>query len=470
MKKRTGRYEETVNSLLMENTPPHGLEQLISWRTGLQMRPEDTGKWRAIINSRLSSVRLPSLAEYYQLLNSDSGKSKSEWRELLAILTTGESYFFRDKGQFSLLKNLILPEIIERRQRDRTLRIWSAGCSTGEEAYSIAILIDEMFPQLKAWNIFILGTDINEKAIEKANDGIYTQWSFRTTDPDLKEHYFKKRHDTWAIDEKIREMVKFRMGNLMENCFSDKSSDLHDMDLVLCRNVFIYFNSASVAVVLEKLADTLSNGGWLITGHGELFGQNLSRLRAKMFPESVVYQKTNTECEVKKEGFTEVEKLRSYEVKEENFSVSQLRSFSTSKPETTKLPASDFQLNNYIKKAQEYADSGAYAKAAGECRKALDMDNTAVRPYFLLAHIAEMKGNNEEAKDLLKRIIYLSPDFIPAYLELGALYEREDEAERARKMRTTAIELLKTLPPDSVVEPYEGVTAGELLEYVKKLE
>lgn len=459
----------------MENTPPHGFEQLIAWRTGLQMRQEDKDKWRALINSRLRSVRLPSLGEYYQLLISDSVESKSEWRELLGILTTGESYFYRDKGQFSLLKNLILSDIIERRQKDRTLRIWSAGCSTGEEAYSIAILINEMLPQLKGWDILILGTDINEKAIEKARQGIYTQWSFRTTDPDLRKRYFKRRYDAWEIDQGIRKMVKFRPGNLMEDRFPDSASGIHDMDLILCRNVFIYFNGVSVAVVLEKFTETLNDGGYLVTGHGELYGQSLGRLQAKMFPESVVYQKTSVECEVRSAELKEDEKLRNYEVKEAKFAASQPEIPKLPTPPAKlptpapQLPTPESQFKDSLLSARKYADSGQYDKAVAECRKALDIDNTAVKPYFLLAHISEMQGGNEAAKDLLKRIIYLSPDFIPVYLELGALYERENDAERAKKMRSTAIELLKALPHSSVVEPYEGVTAGELLEYVKKL-
>lgn len=447
----------------MEKSAPHGFEQLIAWRTGLQMRQEDKEKWRALINSRLSSVRLPSLEEYYRLLTSAATESKAEWRELLAILTTGESFFFRDKGQFSLLKNLILPDIIERRQKDRTLRIWSAGCSTGEEPYSIAILINEMLPQLKGWDILILGTDINEKAIEKARQGIYTQWSFRTTDPDLRKRYFKSLHDAWKLDEKISKMVKFRPGNLMEDKFPDSASGIHGMDIILCRNVFIYFNSVSVAVVLEKFAETLNDGGYLVTGHGELYGQSLGRLQVKMFPESVAYRKTSSELGVLS---LELEKTEKRRTDVEKLSVAEIPKLTTPPAE---LPTPDSQFKDSLLSARKYADSGQYDKAVAECRKALDIDNTAVRPYFILAHIAEMKGNNEEAKDLLKRIIYLSPVFTPAWLELGAIYERENAAERARKMRTTALDLLKALPPESAIEPYEGVTAGELLEYVKKL-
>lgn len=370
--------------------------------------------------------------------------------------------FSRDKGQFSLLKNFILPEIIERRQKDITLRIWSAGCSTGEEPYSIAILVDEMLPQLKGWDILIIGTEINEKAIEKAKQGIYTQWSFRMTDPELRNRYFRRRGDSWEIDEKIRKMVEFRAGNLMENSFSGKASGLYDMDIILCRNVFIYFNSISVAVVLEKFTAALREGGYLITGHGELYGQNMGQLKPRIFPESVVHQKTSSESGVRSSELQKTEKKRT--------EVEKLRIAKMSKLPSppSPLPTPNSQLNNCIKIARKYADSGQYDRAEAECRKALDIDKTAVRPYFLLAHISEIKGNAEEAKELFKRVLYLDPAFVPAYLELSALYERENDSERAKKMRATAIELLMKLPTDSAVEPYEGVTTGELLEYVKK--
>ena len=119
--------------------------------------------------------------------------------------------------------------------------------------------------------------------------------------------------------------------------------------------------------------------------------------------------------------------------------------------------------------ALAYANIGEYEKAACSCKEAIEIDATAVNPYFLLAHIAEEQGDEEKAKNLLKKAIYLEPAFIAAYLELGALYEREHDTVRARKMRTTAVELLSALPPEKAIEPYKEVTAGELLQYIKKM-
>lgn len=449
------KIDKWSGALKMEEKLLERFRELISMRTGLCIRSQDSEAFRKNILSRTNFLKLSGPEEYLRLLSRDTANAGREWKELAILLTTGESYFFRDKGQFAVIRDWILPELINSRKSKRSIRIWSAGCSTGEETYSLAILMYELLPQLKSWDILILGTDINEESIGKARQGIYSQWSFRMTDPDFRRRYFKRRYDAWELDEKIRKMVKFRPGNLLEDRFPDTASDIYDMDLVLCRNVFIYFDSATVAVVLEKFTETLNDRGYLMTAHGELYGQSLGRLQVKMFPESVVYRKTSSEqgvegLEIQKteKRRTEVEKLRVAEI--------------------PKLPTPDFQLNNYIKTAQRCADSGEYGKAADLCRKALDIDNTAVKPYFLLAHIAELQGDSGNARDLLKKAIYLDPAFVAAYLEIGALYERGHDSERAKKMRITAIELLRVLPPDTVIEPYKGITAGELLEYVKK--
>ena len=160
----------------------------------------------------------------------------------IALLTNGETYFFRDHGQFDLLRLRLLPELIERRRDAKTLRLWSAGCSSGEEAYSLAMLLDMLLPKRDGWNILILGSDIDEAALAKARRGHYGQWSFRMAPPALKQRYFQRKGDEWMLDERIRSMVTFRTSNLIGETFP--SAELRDMDLILCRNVFIYFGAA----------------------------------------------------------------------------------------------------------------------------------------------------------------------------------------------------------------------------------
>ncbi|TAN58870.1 MAG: chemotaxis protein CheR, partial [Rhodospirillales bacterium] len=177
---------------------------------------------------------------------------------------SGETYFFRDQGQIDLLRLRLLPELIRRRQDTKQLSLWSAGCASGEEAYSLAMLVDMLLPERDGWDIKILGNDIDQTALAKARRGLYGQWSFRMVPPALHQRYFQQRGDRWVLDERIRRMVSFRALDLIEGPYP--GGDLRDMDLILCRNVFIYFNPGAVKGVADKLSATLSEGGYLLTG------------------------------------------------------------------------------------------------------------------------------------------------------------------------------------------------------------
>jgi chemotaxis protein methyltransferase CheR len=144
------------------------------------------------------------------------------------------------------------------------------------------MLVDLLLPQRQSWNIFILGTDIKEAALEEAQLGIYSPWSFRLVEPDLQQRYFKEQQANYKLDARIRSMVTFRQGNLFKDQFPIKAKGLFDMDLIVCRNVFIYFEWNAVSVVIDKFADTLRPGGYLMTGHTELNTRNVEKLQARV--------------------------------------------------------------------------------------------------------------------------------------------------------------------------------------------
>ncbi|MBD2547365.1 CheR family methyltransferase [Planktothricoides raciborskii] len=314
-----------MNQFLIEH-----FVKIIAHNTGLFIRPQDWHTLHRKLLVRVNALKLSSLEEYYQLLskdtyqnriqlqlsspfsyplkpamdNGDNGLSsemggQKEWKELLQLLTTGESYFFRDSGQFLLLKNIILPELIaeqrkvwQQQGKDRpTLRIWSAGCSTGEEPYSLAILLTEIIPDWQFWHLHIVGTDINSDSIKKAKKGLYGSWSFRTVDEQKKNSYFIPGKSGWQIKDSIKQLVKFEYGNLVKDNFPDFSADIANIDLIVCRNVFVYFEAEAIAHVLRKFYQTLRPGGYLFTAHAELYGQQLDGFSTKVFPESVVYQR-----------------------------------------------------------------------------------------------------------------------------------------------------------------------------------
>ncbi|WP_052567504.1 CheR family methyltransferase [Candidatus Magnetobacterium casense] len=273
-------------------------KQLIALRIGLQM--DDMRLLEKTIAARIHSLGLANLHQYYNMLESDSRQSAGEWQHLAESLTTGESYFFRDRGQFEILRTHIFPELIRRKEGQKTIRIWSAGCATGEETYSIAIELFELMPQVRHFTTTIIGTDINPRAIERARVGIYNDWSFRMVEPEIKRRYFIKKHDGWHLDSQIRSMVSFQVGNLVKDVYPHHSTDICDIDLIVCRNVFIYFDKDTVASIIRKFADTLTENGYLITGHAELYTVALGSLKSFIHPASIIYQKVASPIEEEK--------------------------------------------------------------------------------------------------------------------------------------------------------------------------
>jgi chemotaxis protein methyltransferase CheR len=265
-------------------------QQLVAARTGIHVREQEQDLLKKSLISRQQALKLPGINDYFNLLKNNSAQSDAEWKQLSILLTNQESYFFRDQGQFAVLRDHILPELIERNRSHRTLRLWSAGCSTGQEPYSLAILVDQLCPFRADWKISILGTDLSEAALDKARRGIYTSWSFRTLDPELQQRYFRRTQNEYEIDPEIRAAVTFQHGNLLRDDFPSTASGIYDIDLILCRNVFIYFKRDAVATVLKKFNRALRQDGYLLTGHAELHDTPLGALRPRTFPGTVIYR------------------------------------------------------------------------------------------------------------------------------------------------------------------------------------
>lgn len=462
--------------------------QLITAHTGLQFREAETDKLRHTVRARMAEHQLFNPEAYYQLLASDTAASRREWEELVLPLTIGESYFFRDSGQFSLLRQQVIPELIERNSAARSLRIWSAGCSTGEEPYSLAILVHELLPTRSHWNIVIVGTDVNKRALAAAQRGIYRQHSLRTLDPGLRNRYFHQHRGDWELDSRFRSMVSFHQVNLLKDPIPDPTVHLSDIDLILCRNVFIYFDRAAVTRVVSKFTKTLQVGGYLITGHAELHDQKPGELSVKTFPESIIYRREKA-CS----GASQTIPLESRAAHVPSMTPPSVRPLegSSSKPVAFPQPQSSASprakisctvphtaadspnaqatsVEDLYSQASGYADVGHYEAAIRSCQLALTRDGLAERPYYLLAQIAEVQGNIAAAKNFLKRILYLAPASVTAHLELGALYAREQDLPRARKMLNIALELLQGLPPETVIEPFADLSAAQLLPEVQR--
>lgn len=265
--------------------------RLIAQHTGLVIRERDQANLADKLFARMKALKLTFFEDYYLLLNCPTPDAEQEWKKLVILLTNLESYFFRDKEQCKLLKTQLLPELIQRHQADKTLRLCSAGCSTGEEPYSLAIMLNELIPDLENWDLLIFGIDINNEALDRAKQGIYRAWSLRSIDPKIKQNYFRYIDTHYHVNSKIKALVKWQQVNLVKDPLPQPHLDLQEFDLIICRNVFIYFESAAIAHVLDKFYHALQPLGYLITGHSELYGQVLKQFQTNVFPESLVYQR-----------------------------------------------------------------------------------------------------------------------------------------------------------------------------------
>lgn len=442
---------------------------LIARRIGLLVREQDDALLSKVVAERVRALNLSGAEQYCQFLGSDAD-IRHEREELAIPLTTGETYFFRDSGLHALLQKGILPELLERRKEERALRIWCAACSSGEEAYSLAILLDELMGDQSQWNIFILGTDINHSAIEKARRGTYTEWSFRGMSGERRQRYFHRHKNSWVLDDAIRGRVTFRPGDLAADEFPDYASDLYGMDLILCRNMFIYMEPHVVSRIADKFTGTLTEGGILITGHGELYAHHLGKLRARVFPESIVYQKVAAPfCLPAQAPLAETPPPSP---KKPAAISPAIRKNNAVIPPPARQAAAEIckeMAGTEMHQAWQYANQGQRDKAAKSCNEMVAKNPLAAEPHYLMALLAQERGDFAEARDMLKKAIYLDHSFIAAYLDLGDLYARESDSVRAGKMRATARDLLKSLPGDAQVKLYGASTVNAVLQYVEHL-
>ncbi|MGL5080359.1 MAG: CheR family methyltransferase [Microcoleaceae cyanobacterium] len=464
--------------------------QLVSDRIGGYIRPKDYASFSQKIQSRIRALNLSSSEDYYTLLQANLQASQMEWNQLIPLLTTAESYFFRDAGQFKLLGQTILPEIIDRRKLTKTMRIWSAGCSTGEEPYSLSILLQQLLPNWQQWQILIMGTDINPLVLEKAQAGIYNSWSFRGVDPDIQAQYFHPYGDSWKINPKVQNSVKFSKFNLIGDAFS-QAHLLQDLDLILCRNVLIYFDKNYINQVICKFHQVLCPEGYLITGHAEIQQLVNNPFKIVVFPESVIYQREPSSASsippksdiiqssfqpISPPGTESFLATHSLSPATESRFIDQLvqqkryAEAIQAADQVIKNNSDNFEIHCLL--AEVHANLGQYSQANFHCEKALQINSFSILPWYLMLNIADETGDMEKAKTLAQRIIYLagfSSSAILAYTKMAAILEQEDNFEKALKLYKTALELLRKLPNTSQVEYAGEITVAELTASIETI-
>lgn len=416
---------------------------------------------RCLVNA--ANLKDIDLDLYIDLLISKK-LSVEDYKELANCLTIGETYFFRDKKLFNELRKNIIPNMIGMKRINKTVTIWSAGCSTGEEAYSIAILMKELLPDFNQWNIKIIATDINLNSLSRAKDAIYGEWSFRETDIDFKNKYFDLvESNRYKLKEEIKKCVQFCYLNLADEVYAIDNNLIKEVDIIFCRNVLMYFSEKQAERIVNRYYEILNDKGWLIVAPSESLFLNKTEFIATSINNTFLYGKNHVNKEQKNYSqFTPVGKSCLIERKEINVPVKRI---SVKSMESKKIE----NKINYEEQCRLKANEGELEKALLLCKEAINQNKVNPVYYHLLANIEQELGDIKSAVDALKKAIYLDPNFVMAYFDLGNLFLKLGKNKEALKNFDNVNILLKEFQDEQNIPNTESVTVGMLKHFVENI-
>lgn len=469
-----------------------------------------------------------SLDAYFDLLQ-DEFRGAVERARLVNALTVSETHFFRDEAQFDALYNRVLPEIIERRRALRTLRIWSAGCASGEEPYSIAMLLRSLLPDIDEWSVTILGTDVNTESLDRARRAVYSEWAFRENRAkEWRTRYFVPEGKSYALIPQVRNMVTFSRLNLVADPYPAYESNTTLMDLVLCRNVTIYLSEEITRQVVNRFYDALIDGGWLVIGHSEHTMGTYRRFQAQTFPGTILYQRTGQPTpwpqewewlvgtptpgalptpqhlipQPEKQGasrpstkktttpsttgpvpvhtghvrqpVTPSKKSDSSSVADEKKdpleSAATLLEYGHSEQARAQLLQVLAEQPRHAQAAtmlgQACANLGAWEEAQHWCRQAIAIDRLARPAYYTLALVLQHQGALDQAVDAMRKVVYLDRNDVLGHFGLADLYRSQGQIAQALKSLDNARRLLNARPGEEMIFNSGGVTVGRLRETI----
>lgn len=395
---------------------------------------------------------------------------------LVGSLTIGETYFFRELATIEALGKVIMPAIA--RQRGRSLRIWCAGCATGEEPYSIAMYLAEQ-PDLANWHISLTATDINPTFLKRAQKGEYTKWSFRTTPDHYKNHYFNKINDNlYEVKEAIRRNVKFVRLNLAETEYRSLSTMSEGFDVIFCRNVLMYFSPDTIRSIIDRFAGALAPDGFLIVSQTECSDYFSAAFETVQHDGSFFYRKKNASPLVVPQSVPKT-KIRSHDPLKTGTNLIHARPIQPLHEASSKIGTVEHENalkqsrsgDRLFAKAEKLANRGFLADARALCEQGIECDSLNIHGHYLHATILQESGNLPEAVSAIKKALYLEPDFVMGYYTLGTIEQKLGNTRQALRNFDNMAKLLTLYKDEDILPESAGISAGhmrELLNIMRK--
>lgn len=481
--------------------------------TGLMYYADRRREFAAHVTTRLQALEIDDCHGYLQFIQTGPSGNE-ELDRLITLLTIGETHFFRHRELFQALEKTVFPSLIEKNRTHRRLRIWSAGCSIGAEAYSLSMLLRRRFADyLSHWDVQIIGTDINRDFLARASAGIFEDWALRAVSPEDRDAYFSHDGKRWSVKEAFREGVSFAYHNLASSQFSSPLGERAACDLVLCRNVMIYFSQDVVRQAIRNLHTCLATDGWLVVGHAEHNMNWFRSFRTLMSSGAVIYQKPAPQLDVigprAEWGFDLGDFARTthgfYRSPElgENTSNSfatasdlclshcdandaaancdehpRLMAEADSPQSHLSHSAADglraeprgerrkkfgsLPLSATLQEIRSLADRGEMEEALEHCRTLQRFNALDPSPHFYQALILQQRNDDAGAEQSLRRAIYLDRNHLLAHYYLGLLLQKQQQIARAARSFHNVIKLSSERSPDEQIAHADALTVADL--------
>jgi chemotaxis protein methyltransferase CheR len=504
---------------------------------GGTLSPQDQGRFRELVRQRagieIPDARLADLEKgvraaleqsgasspdmLYDLLAEKGPRGIAAFEAMIPAVTINETHFFRNRPQMQALENEILPELIRARSDTKRLRIWSAACSSGEEPYSIAILLDRLLRDKSGWDVLIHGTDIDHTALAKAHEGLYGNWSFREVPQDVKDEYFQQTDEhRYALSPRIKSMVKFSRLNLVDDLYPTAETQTDRMDLVICRNVLIYFREETIRRIVDRFHESLVDNGWLVVGHAEPSQEIFHRFSVKNFPGTITYRRTKAAAPAPAPAPKPA--LKPIEARPAPKPVQRVerpkkpvtnpfapKPKPTPKPALGKKPAATptpprpaLATSAWNSNVDKLMQEGRADDAVKTLEESIARTPMEPRPYYELAklHASRLRwdeglklidesialgplapeshylrglimqelGNIDEASEAFRRSAFLDQNFVLAHFASAGLFARLGQSSRAQKALETTVQLLEGKAPGDLVPEGDGLTVERLLD------
>ncbi len=467
------------------------IAELVRSRMGLHFPPERQDDLDRGIAAAARELGVESPEDFLRQLACEPF-TQAQIELLAGNLTVGETYFFREPASFEALEAHLLAELIEaRRASERRLRLWSAGCCTGEEAYSLAILLCRLIPDIDDWNVTILATDINPRFLRKGSEGVYGEWSFRGAPEWVRRSYFEPVAPTkLKVAAGIRKLVTFEYLNLAEDPYPSLLNNTNAMDVILCRNVLMYFAPERIREVIGAFHRSLVRGGCLMLGASETSFAHLARFQPREAQGAFMFRKLewdstplaarNDEIDFRETGAPQPLPPRASvqpgDPRHDRAGDPFVRArelldrglLGQAEESASELVVRDpVRPEGMVLLARVLANEGRLAEALPWCEKAIAIEKLNPGHRYLYAAILLESGDVEGAASALRGVLYLDPLFVLAHFALGNLARLGGRRAAASRHFRSALSLLRDLPASDPLPGSEGITAGRLEEIIR---